>query len=1030
MRALCGVLYRVLYGGKRTSFHLKYAAFLGQIPPTFPFQRSHIVHDITPGQRWISDTEVDMGLGTVLTVEHRTITVVFLATGETRTYAKQTAPLTRVRFEVGDTIHNQEGKALHVESVVEQDGLLFYRGKGKNAEPLEWSEGQLDNFIQLNRPTERLFAGQLDANKWFELRYQSLRHTNRLAHSDLYGLIGARTSLIPHQLFIAHEVAHRYAPRVLLADEVGLGKTIEAGLILHQQILTERARRALIIVPEALVHQWLVEMLRRFNLHFSVFDEERCRDFEEVNEHENPFQTEQLILCSQDFLSHNPTRFEQVLEGEWDLLVVDEAHHLQWSPTESSKEYQLIEALAAQTKGVLLLTATPEQLGKESHFARLRLLDPSRFPDFETFIEEEANYRPVAEAVEELLSTLGNNNAISEKTLATLQSVLVENDNAGNAALIDTLTSHDDGIDNGSDSETNYETISEVKEGIKQRLIDMLLDRHGTGRVLFRNTRNTVKGFPKRHINAYPLPLPIEYADAYSAFIEANQPLTPNTAKSLLCPDVLLTDKPDCPQWTSFDPRIHWLLETIKKHKPEKILVIAANSSTALDIAKALKATTGMHAPVFHEQLSIIERDRAAAHFADTENGGQVLICSEIGSEGRNFQFSHHLVLFDLPLNPDLLEQRIGRLDRIGQTENIQIHAPYFTDSPQSLMFDWYQEGLSAFEHTCPVGPSVFEKVKGQFLEVLACVGASELHQNIINETQKISHELNEALHKGRDILLEYNSCIPAVANKLQERAKLADQNNDIQDYLENVFDCFGVDTEIHSNDCFIVRPGDHMHSHFPGLNDDGMKVTYRRELALSNEDMHFVSWEHPLATGALDLVLSNETGNTALIALKHPSLNPGTMYLECVYILEPVAQTALQSKRYLPPTTIRLVVDQRGKSVGNILTHETINSSLIPIDAETANTVVRSQTREIKLMTAASEDLALSRKPQLITGAHKQIMGTLEPEIERLRALKSHNPNVRDEEIAFFESQRNAINAALESANVRLDALRVIVAT
>ena len=579
------------------------------------------MHDITPGQRWISDTEVDMGLGTVLTVEHRTITVVFLATGETRTYAKQTAPLTRVRFEVGDTIHNQEGKALHVESVVEQDGLLFYRGKGKNAEPLEWSEGQLDNFIQLNRPTERLFAGQLDANKWFELRYQSLRHANRLAHSDLYGLIGARTSLIPHQLFIAHEVAHRYAPRVLLADEVGLGKTIEAGLILHQQILTERARRALIIVPEALVHQWLVEMLRRFNLHFSVFDEERCRDFEEVNEHENPFQTEQLILCSQDFLSHNPTRFEQVLEGEWDLLVVDEAHHLQWSPTESSKEYQLIEALAAQTKGVLLLTATPEQLGKESHFARLRLLDPSRFPNFETFIEEEANYRPVAEAVEELLSTLGNNNAISEKTLATLQSVLVENDNAGNAALIDTLTSHDDDIDNGSDSETNYETISEVKEGIKQRLIDMLLDRHGTGRVLFRNTRNTVKGFPKRHINAYPLPLPIEYADAYSAFIEANQPLTPNTAKSLLCPDVLLTDKPDCPQWTSFDPRIHWLLETIKKHKPEKILVIAANSSTALDIAKALKATTGMHAPVFHEQLSIIERDRAAAHFADTENG-------------------------------------------------------------------------------------------------------------------------------------------------------------------------------------------------------------------------------------------------------------------------------------------------------------------------------------------------------------------------------------------------------------------------
>ena len=103
-----------------------------------------------------------------------------------------------------------------------------------------------------------------------------------------------------------------------------------------------------------------------------------------------------------------------------------------------------------------------------------------------------------------------------------------------------------------------------------------------------------------------------------------------------------------------------------------------------------LQLKVGIRCAAFYEGLSIIERDRAAAYFADTEGGAQVLVCSEIGSEGRNFQFAHHLVLFDLPLNPDLLEQRIGRLDRIGQTEIINIHVPYLEQSAQAVLFNWF----------------------------------------------------------------------------------------------------------------------------------------------------------------------------------------------------------------------------------------------------------------------------------------------------------------------------------------------------
>ena len=354
-----------------------------------------------PGQRWISDAELQMGLGTVISTDDRTVTVLFLASNETRLYAQQTAPLTRVRFTQGDRVPSHEGWELIVDSVIEDAGLIVYIGKKADGSPAELPESELDNFIQLNRPVDRLFTGQIDKDKWFELRYETRLHSQRNSNSDLTGLIGARTSLIPHQMYIAHEVANRYSPRILLADEVGLGKTIEAGLILHHQLQTERAQRVLIVVPETLVHQWLVEMLRRFNLHFSVFDERRCQSIEGKDEedeaygeveYENPFLTEQLVICHLDFFLENPNRHQQALDAGWDLLIIDEAHHLQWSETDVSPEYACVEQLAQKTSGVLLLTATPEQLGKESHFARLRLLDPNRFPDLQTFLDEENNH--------------------------------------------------------------------------------------------------------------------------------------------------------------------------------------------------------------------------------------------------------------------------------------------------------------------------------------------------------------------------------------------------------------------------------------------------------------------------------------------------------------------------------------------------------------------------------------------------------------------------------------------------------------
>jgi ATP-dependent helicase HepA len=288
------------------------------------------VSSIQPGQRWVSNTESELGLGIVLKVANRRVEMSFPAAGEKRTYAVDIAPLSRVRYEVGQQVSNTEEQALLISEVEEHNGCLIYLGTNEDDEIVVLPESELNSFVQFSKPQERLFAGQVDKNRAFELRLDTLRYYRQLQQSPVAGLMGPRIQLLPHQLYIANETANRYAPRVLLADEVGLGKTIEAGLIIHQQLITGRANRVMIVVPDSLIHQWLVEMLRRFNLFFTILDEERCLALVESGT-ENPFESAQLVLCTMSFLSEQADRLEQATIAEWDLLVVDEAHHLEWS---------------------------------------------------------------------------------------------------------------------------------------------------------------------------------------------------------------------------------------------------------------------------------------------------------------------------------------------------------------------------------------------------------------------------------------------------------------------------------------------------------------------------------------------------------------------------------------------------------------------------------------------------------------------------------------------------------------------------
>ena len=965
-----------------------------------------------PGQRWISDSESDQGLGTVTGIEHRFVNIVFTATGESRQYAKANAPLTRVIFNNGDLIPSHEGWMLKVESTSEAHGILTYHGiRQDNLEATSLKEVMIDHFIKFNKPHDRLLNSQVDRLDWFRLRKDCLRHQYEQQQSKLMGLTGGRVSLIPHQLYIADEVGNRFAPRVLLADEVGLGKTIEAGLIIHQQLVSGRAKRILIIVPESLMHQWLVEMLRRFNLKFSIFDHDRC--VETAGEDDtNPFSTEQLVLVNLSFITDNPEWYEALISEDWDLMVVDEAHHLNWQQDSPSMEYQCIEQLAQVIPGVLLLTATPDQLGHESHFARLRLLDSDRFYDYQTFIEEESHYSEVADAANALVEE----EQLTSEQEATLTALLKESDISEQLIALN------------SDNSANQAEV-------RQQLVKQLLDRHGTGRILFRNSRNTIKGFPAREIHPAPLAMPEQYQDTINEFMLSDCPeaiAKSKQAKFIFTPEMLYGLDHQSEKWTDFDPRVDYLIDLLKSLKKEKVLVICAHAQTAIDLEAALRIKEGIRAAVFHEGLSIFERDKAAAYFAQDEDSAQLLLCSEIGSEGRNFQFAHHLVLFDLPSNPDLLEQRIGRLDRIGQTEIIRLHTPYFEDSAQHLLFDWYQQGMKAFEHTCITGRVVFETYGQKLLSLaLTAQHASSSAEKLINDSWQKHCEIKAELESGRDKLLELNSSGQGRAHELVEKIERNDRQIDLPQFMFQVLDVFGVQQDDKADNAIALNQSEHMlNSNFPCLPEDGTTVTFDRDTALINENYQLLTWDHPMVRGVLDLVLSDEIGNASIGLLKAEALPVGTFFLECLFTVEATAPAHLQLGRYLPTTPIRILVDKNGNDLGNKVSEAVLDKQLTPVKKIMALQLIKALKSQIAPLVAKAESHGEQKISAIQTKALKSMQSKLGQEQQRLTALKAINPSVRQAEIDFLTHQQDELSHYIDKAQLTFEAVRMIVVT
>ncbi|HYG36268.1 MAG TPA: helicase-related protein, partial [Clostridia bacterium] len=478
------------------------------------------------------------------------------------------------------------------------------------------------------------------------------------------------------------------------------------------------------------------------------------------------------------------------------------------------------------------------------------------------------------------------------------------------------------------------------------------------------------------------------------------------------------------------DPRVLWLVELLQRLDPQKVLLIGRSIEKAEALDAALRRHLTIKTGVFHEGLTLVQRDRNAAWFAEPD-GARLLICSEIGSEGRNFQFAHHLVLFDLPLNPELLEQRIGRLDRIGQTQDIQIHVPFLAHSPQEVLARWYHEGLNAFECNVEGGNELLQQF-GRTVHDLAlefpvadCATAEQELADLLEKTQAARRKIRQLLEQGRDRLLELNSFRPATAQKLIDQIREQQRQPDLENYLLEVFDHFGVHIEELAPQTWQLNPQGIITDSFPSIPPEGMVATCDHRRALSREDVAYLTWDHPMVTGAMDLLLGAQTGNCAFAVL--PTANERTLLLELIFVLETIAAPRLHADRFLPLTPVRVVISHKLEDVTGAFGDTTWERKLQKGSPYKLIEHADIAHRTLPEMFQKAALLAEAKAVALRQFALKEMNHLLSHEVNRLLALAKVNDHVRPEEIRLAQAQQEELAAAIEQSRLRLDSLRLI---
>lgn len=778
----------------------------------------------------------DLGPGRIVSIDGRGLTVQFPEVGKVLNFSANADALMALQLVPGSEARFEEtGEEVVVES---SDNGFCMLTDGRRVETSKlWPMPLRDT------PIDRLQRGEIDSFIDFSNRLDGLRLARLREADGLGSFLGGRIHLFPHQLYCAERASLTNPVRWLLADEVGLGKTVEACLIMNRLIHTGRADRTLVVVPETLTLQWLGELWRKHHQVFVLIDGRRLRDVaREYGRDFNPFDVHRQAIISYEMLTERPSLARKAAKAGIDLLVVDEAHHLKRPPRRpGNREYRAVAQIAKQGRNVLLLTATPMEDDAHGFFRLLQLLRPDEFPPDMSFKNRLRKRIPLPPC-----------------------------------------TSSTRRIDIG---------------GLPPR-VGVPIDLDDPGWRLMRKLENRMRAKPAKKPNMRKRKADLVWrAVASPAALADTIGRTDQNTKELIAETI------------EADPRIKWLIGEARDwaKRGEKTLIFVAHKTTLELLRERIEKQAAVRVGIFHEDLSSERRDIEVARFR-LDDGPSMLISTECGGEGRNFEFCTRLVLFDLPWHPAVVEQRIGRLDRIGRTiptEIVYFRPPGgFARAVVALY-----EAMGLFEE--PLGG--LGRELGQVAQEVTSVATANMNEPKRKVFNKVLHEARQARSRVRRAAyheLHRDPYRPEMAEGIL--ARVPPQLDKLtEDVVLRAAARFGFGITEQSGNSFIIEFGrEALVDHLPGVKA-GKKFTgtFNREEAVERETISFFANGHPLVEGILAEL---EDGPRGRVSLMQVAGDEEVFGLMAIYKRGPVVQAFAIDKHGEPrPDLARLLTSQ-----------------------------------------------------------------------------------------------------------------------
>jgi superfamily II DNA or RNA helicase len=785
---------------------------------------------------------------------------------------------------------------------------------------------------------------QLAVSEEYALCLQALYLLHAYRYDPLSGLSNARIDPMLHQIYVAHRVVSKLSPRMILADEVGLGKTIEAGLVIKELRARGVADRTLVICPANLTEQWRSELATKFNEEFEVFDSTAIKQYSKARR--NPWTQRDSIICSLPFAVRNAQR---ILEADWDLVVFDEAHRVrrrrQGRKWHATKAYDLADELKEKVGGVLLLTATPLQLDVSELFSLIELVEPGLYPDFENY-DMRRWMLPKLNEVMKLLQgwgslTTSEQEQHASKIITILQEVQIPisvtlarlNDSSFREQLMDELVrkhplaevmvrNRRSEIRSGPSwkrvarkvlvepTQEELDVYNDVSRYIlyqynqaqeeKQRAVGFLMVAYqkmlcSSAAAVQDSFRRRLKKLlaqspqqKKPGDSARTSSVDLEEAreaEELSSVIEQLEPLFGAWDKSeRLSAEIRalrnLIARLDAIQDSKAAKLVEIVKKTLEENPDEKILVFTQFIETQRYIANLLHEA-GIRVSTFNGRMKPEDKERAVHEFRERCN---VMVSTEAGGEGRNLQFCHIVLNYDLPWNPMRIEQRIGRVDRIGQkSPTVDIINLATARTIEQRVLEVLERRIRLFEESVGSLDPILGDVE-QRIEDLVMRGADEAAFDELGTD--LEKQVREALEKERalaDFVMDRASLRLDRVNELLGRNPSA-RRTDLQTYFENAIEFYGGRMSQHPQGGLLIsltepfaRKLKLRNAQYRGVfNPDDSSIT---------ESYDFFGFGHPL----VDALVSHPIDSKAVCgmrALPAEDLPKGT-YVETFWELQ-----------------------------------------------------------------------------------------------------------------------------------------------